>query len=57
VTGLRQFSRLFKLTLEKAHFPFALLTGLEALDLPGLPCDVADWHSYLSVTGKGRPCM
>ena len=53
-TSLRQFGKLFKLTQEKAHFPFALLTGVEALDLPGLPRDVADWHSDLSVTGKGQ---
>ena len=47
-TSLRQFGQLFKLEQAKAHFPFALLTGLESLGLPRLPASAADWHSDLS---------
>lgn len=48
-TSLRQFGQLFKLTQEKAHFPFFLLTGLEALNLPHLPKTVSEWNSPLSL--------
>ena len=49
-TSLRQFGQLFKLTQEKAHFPFSLLTGLSALKIPELPASLSDWNNSLSLS-------
>ena len=48
--NLRKFGQLFGLQQKKAHFPFALLTGVEALRLPCLPPSAEDpvWQSNLS---------
>lgn len=47
-TNLRSFGKLFGLEQAKAHFPFRLLTSVEALRLPELPPDPADWESDLT---------
>ena len=47
-TSLKQFGQLFNLQQAKAHFPFALLTGVEALELPLLPSNLSEWQSELS---------
>jgi len=47
-TNLRKFGQLFGLEQAKAHFPFAALTGVSCLSLPGLPEDPALWRSELS---------
>ena len=49
-TSLRQFGQLFKLTQEKAHFPFSMLTGLSALAIPELPASLSDWNNSLSLS-------
>ena len=52
-TSLRQFGQLFKLTQEKAHFPFTMLTGLSALNIPELPVSLADWNNGPSLSKDG----
>ena len=49
-TSLKQFGELFKLQQAKAHFPFGILTGVEALQLPKLPDDPELWRSELSTS-------
>ena len=49
-TSLRQFGQLFKLKQEKAHFPFGLLSGVEALKIAELPPRAEDWQCHLSVS-------
>ena len=49
-TSLKQFGQLFNLQQAKAHFPFGLLTGVEALSLPELPRDPEQWRSDLSTS-------
>ena len=49
-TSLRQFGQLFNLQQAKAHFPFGILTGVDALKLPKLPADVSDWQSDLTAS-------
>ena len=49
-TSLKQFGQLFNLQQAKAHFPFGLLTGVEALSLPQLPRDPEQWRSDLSTS-------
>ena len=51
-TSLKQFGQLFSLRQEKASFPFGILTGVEALELPELPNDLSAWKSELS-SSKG----
>ena len=52
-TSLRQFGQLFKLKQEKAHFPFTILSGVAALNIPDLPSNLKDWHNNLSLTKEG----
>ena len=47
-TSLKQFGQLFNLEQAKAHFPFAILTGVDSLKVPQLPSRLEDWHSDLS---------
>lgn len=47
-TSLRQFAKMTNLFLEKSHFPFAILTGPEALKIPRLPSQAKDWKSDLT---------
>ena len=49
-TSLKQFGQLFNLEQAKAHFPFGLLTGVEALDIAELPLDPLLWRSDLSTS-------
>ena len=49
-TSLRQFGQLFNLPQAKAHFPFALLSGLQSLTIAELPPTVQGWQSDLNVT-------
>ena len=49
-TSLRQFGQLFNLQQAKAHFPFGLLTGVEALLIDGLPSLAKDWNAQLGLT-------
>ena len=51
-TSLKQFGELFNLQQAKANFPFALLTGVEALQIESLPTSLADWQSELSSSKK-----
>ena len=51
-TSLKQFGELFDLQQAKANFPFALLTGVEALELESLPTSLTDWQSELSSSKK-----
>lgn len=47
-TNLRSFGKLFNLEQAKAHFPFGILTSVEALSLPKLPNDPKLWRSELT---------
>ena len=49
-TSLKQFGQLFNLQQAKAHFPFGILTGVGALELPSLPKDPELWQSELSTS-------
>ena len=49
-TNLRQFGALFNLQQAKAHFPFGLLTGVEALNIAQLPPLAQDWNNQLGLT-------
>ena len=47
-TNLRSFGKLFDLEQAKAHFPFGILTSVDALGLPNLPDDPKLWKSELT---------
>ena len=47
-TNLRNFGKLFNLDQAKAHFPFALLNSVEALNISSLPDDALSWRSDLT---------
>lgn len=47
-TNLRSFGRLFGFEQEKAHFPFGLLTSVEALKIETLPLNPSEWQSELT---------
>ena len=49
-TNLRQFGALFNLQQAKAHFPFGMLTGVEALNIAQLPPLAQDWNTHLGLT-------
>ena len=47
-TNLRSFGNLFKLSVEKGHFPFSILTDVDKLLLPELPTTPSAWKSELT---------
>jgi len=51
-TNLRSFGKLFDLEQVKAHFPFGILSSVEALKLPQLPTEVEAWKSDLTGNEK-----
>ena len=53
-TNLRNFGKLFGLEQQKAHFPFSILTSVEALKREGLPDDEEAWKSDLGGAPASR---